>query len=174
MVDLLTYALDPAAYDCQPFLAYADSELTDLVDLTGKTVIDVGAGTGRLAFAAAPLAKVVFAVEPVANLRDYMRAKALGRGLSNLYPVDGLITAIPFPAGFAHVTLGGHVFGDDPEEEYAELLRVTQPGGTIVLLPGNNDGDNQAHAFLSAQGFQWARFIEPPNDAVRKYWKVVE
>ena len=33
-------------------------ELTDLADYDGATVIDVGAGTGRLALTVAPLARV--------------------------------------------------------------------------------------------------------------------
>jgi len=68
--DLLVYAVDPAIYDAQPFLGWDDQELTGLVDFGGKTVLDIGAGTGRLAFvAAAAGAAVVFAVEPVENLR---------------------------------------------------------------------------------------------------------
>ena len=47
--------------------------MTSLVDFTGKDVIDVGAGTGRLALTVAPLARVVFAVEPVGNLRTFLK-----------------------------------------------------------------------------------------------------
>lgn len=170
--DLLVYAIDPAIYDALPFLGWDDSELTDLVDFTGKTVLDVGAGTGRLAFAAAAAgAGAIYAVEPVANLRAYLKARARARGVENFYPVDGLITDIPFTAGFADITLGGHVFGDFPEQEIAELERVTRPGGWIVLCPGNCDTDSRDHNILTAHGFEWRAFIEPPTDRVRKYWK---
>ncbi len=53
LIDLLVYAVDPTCYDRQPFLGWDTSELTGLVDFAGKTVLDIGAGTGRLAFAAA-------------------------------------------------------------------------------------------------------------------------
>lgn len=171
--DLLVYALDPSVYDAQPFLAWDSKELTGLVDFTGQTVIDVGAGTGRLTFVAAPAAKLVFAVDPVSNLRRYLRDKAHRLGFLNVYAVDGLITAIPFPDGFADVTMGGHVFGDWPEAELRELERVTRPGGQVVLCPGNRDVDDAVHQFLVGQGFRWAAFEEPRDGWVRKYWKTI-
>jgi len=147
--------------------------LTSLVNFSGKTVIDVGSGTGRLVFVAAQAATAVFAVEPVTNLRYYLKEKARKHGMTNIYPVDGLITDMPFPDGFADVTMGGHVFGDEPDAELSELVRVTKPGGTIILCPGNDDKDNERHDFLVSQGFSWERFVEPPDDRVRKYWKTI-
>jgi SAM-dependent methyltransferase len=173
MTDLIVYATDPAVYDAQPFLNWDSNELLTLTDFTGKTVIDVGAGTGRLTFTVAEKAAAVFAVEPVGNLRQYIREKAQARGQRNVFPVDGLITAIPFPDQFAEVVMGGHVFGDDLEGEYRELARVTQSGGMIILCPGNNDKDNEIHRFLLAQGFAWSRFEEPRDGIKRKYWKSV-
>lgn len=169
--DLLVYVVDPAIYDSQPFFGWDSGELTSLVDFTGKTVLDIGAGTGRLTFVAAEEAKAVFAVEPVANLRHCIRMKALDKGCANVYPVDGLVTEIPFPDGFADVVMGGHVFGDEPEKEYSELARVTKPGGMIILCPGNRDEDNDRHRFLVSNGFLWARFEEPVDGMMRKYWK---
>jgi SAM-dependent methyltransferase len=178
--DLLTYVLDPAIYDAQPFLGWDSRELTALADWAGATVLDVGAGTGRLAFTvAAAGARAVFAVEPVANLRDYMRQKARALAQPAVYPVDGLLTDLPFPDAFADHTVCGHAFGDAPAAEYAELHRVTRPGGLIILCPGNVDQDNEIHHFLLAQGFQWGRFHEPEradrprNGWKRKYWKQV-
>jgi len=167
--DLLVYVHDPSIYDAQPFLKWDDRELTSLVDFSGKTVVDVGAGTGRLTFAVKD-ARAVFSVEPVANLRAYIRRKAHEREMTNIYPVDGLITQIPFHDQFADITMGGHVFGDEPEAEYAELRRVTRPGGSIILCPGNRDVDDAAHHFLLSKDFRWERFEEPNSGMVRKYW----
>lgn len=171
--DLVTYVVDPAVYDALPFMKWDTQELTSVVDFTAKTVIDVGAGTGRLALVAAQTAAAVFAVEPVANLRQYLMDKARDQGLKNVYPVDGLITDLPFPDAFANVTMGGHVFGDLPAEEYAEMARVTRPGGMVILCPGGADRDTEAHAFLLSQGFEWSRFEEPVAGWMRKYWKRV-
>jgi SAM-dependent methyltransferase len=170
--DLVVYAVDPQIYEDLPFLGWDEAELTSLTDFRGKTVIDIGAGTGRLAFVAAEAgAQTVFAVEPVGNLRRFIKEKAHKRGLDNVFAVDGLITEITFPNGFADVVMGGHVFGDNPEVECVEMARVTCKGGMIILCPGNNDEDEGWHQFLVAQGFEWSRFIEPPKSVKRKYWK---
>lgn len=174
MTDLVIYAVDPSVYEAQPFLDWDSNELLSLADFTGKTVIDVGAGTGKLTFLVAEQAEAVFAVDPVTNLRNYLKQKARARGLANVYPVDGLITDIPFPPEFADITMAGHVFGEYLEREYEELLRVTQSGGLIILCPGNNDLDNDTHTFLLSHEFEWSRFEEPRDGMKRKYWKVVE
>jgi SAM-dependent methyltransferase len=173
MTDLIVYALDPAAYDRQPFLGWDTNELLTMVDFAGKTVIDVGAGTGRLTLPVAEMARTVFAVEPVANLRAYLKDKARAKGLRNVYPADGLITDIPFPEQTADVTMGGHVFGELLEAEYHELQRVTRPGGMIILCPGNDDTDNGTHRFLAERDFEWSRFEEPRDGWKRKYWRTV-
>ena len=171
--DLMIYVHDPEIYDAQSFLNWDSDELTSLVDFRDKTVLDIGAGTGQLTFLAAD-ARAVFPVEPVANLRLYIRQKAQEKGLNNIFPVDGLITEIPFPDGFSDVTMGGHVFGDAPEAEYAEMLRVTRKGGMVILCPGNTDDDNECHEFLVSRGLQWSRFEEPGDDGMkRKYWRTV-
>jgi SAM-dependent methyltransferase len=171
--DLVVYAVDPAIYDALPFNAWDSDELRMLVDWHAKTVIDVGSGTGRLAFVAAEAgAHAVFAVEPVGNLRRYIMEKAHEGGLRNVFAVDGLITDLPFPDGFADVTMGGHVFGGDPPAEYAELKRVTRLGGMIILCPGSSKTETAAHEFLEAQGFAWSWFEEPEYGKKRKYWKM--
>lgn len=172
--DLVVYVVDPTIYDAQPFLGWDSNELLGLTDFRGKIVIDIGSGTGRLAFCVAELAAVVFAAEPVGNLRRYIKQKAKAQNISNIFPVDGLITDLPFPDGFADICMGGHVFGDHPEAEYAEMKRVTKAGGMIILCPGSSLNETKAHEFLVSQGFSWANFEEPQDGTKRKYWKVVE
>jgi SAM-dependent methyltransferase len=174
MMDFMVYALDPSVYDAQPFLNWDSTELLALADFTGKTVIDIGTGTGRLALTVADTARFVFAIEPVASLRTYLKEKTRKQQIGNVYVLDGLITDIPFPNQFADITMGGHVFGADLIEEYNEMMRVTKSGGMIILCPGNNDMDNDVHQFLVSHGFEWSRFNEPQDGVKRKYWKTVE
>jgi SAM-dependent methyltransferase len=172
--DLVVYAVDPTIYDAQPCLGWDSNELRGLTNFSGKIVIDIGSGTGRLAFIAAESALVVFAVEPVGNLRLYIKQKARAQNLTNIFPVDGLITDLPFPDGFADITMGGHVFGGHPEGEYAEMKRVTKSGGMILLCPGSSLPETKAHDYLVRRGFSWSLFEEPQDGMKRKYWKQIE
>ncbi|MHC4341126.1 MAG: hypothetical protein ACYSX0_13060, partial [Planctomycetota bacterium] len=52
--DWLIYVLDPARYDALPFQGWDSNEFLNLTDFRGKRVIDIGAGTGRLAFTVSP------------------------------------------------------------------------------------------------------------------------
>ncbi|NSW50995.1 MAG: methyltransferase domain-containing protein [Anaerolineae bacterium] len=173
--DLLTYAVAPENYAAQEFLSYDDRELLELADFTGKIVLDIGAGTGRLTFIAAQArARAVYAVEPVGNLRHYLRQQAQLRQLPAVYAVDGTITHIPFHDQFADIVLGGHVFGDEMDAELAECQRVVKPGGQIIFCPGSARAEGKQHEYLLGHGFQYADFIEPPADHVRKYWKTID
>ena len=171
--DWIAYVWDPHLYDRQPFMFETPSGLFSPIDISDKWILDVGAGTGRLSFLVAPACKVVYACEPVGNLRDYIREEAKRRNIRNLYVVDGLIEMLPFPDGTFDVVIGGYVFGDDVPAEMGELQRVTKTGGSIVLCPGNADTDNETHSFLIERGFAWERYEESKGIMVRKYWASV-
>jgi SAM-dependent methyltransferase len=174
MHDWLIYILDPAKYDRLEFLSWDDTSLLGMADFKHKVVVDIGAGTGRLAFAVASTASIVYAIEPVANLRRYIWKKRDELGFDNVFPLDGSITRIPLPDDFADITMAGHVFGDQPEEEYAEMERVTREGGMILLHPGTNaNSENKAHQFLVENGFEFDTFEEPGDGTKRKYWKTI-
>ena len=174
MHDWIIYVLDPALYDKLAFLNWDDSSLLEMADFKNKIVLDIGSGTGRLAYTVAPLARVVYAVEPVANLRRYLYEKNRRLGVKNLYPLDGSITQIPLEDNFADIVLAGHVFGDDFDAEYTEMRRVVRDGGMILLHPGANAGDeNPAHIYLLNKGFDFGVFEEPVDGLKRKYWKTI-
>jgi len=173
--DWLVYVLNPAKYDELEFLNWDDDSLLSMTDFKDKVVIDIGSGTGRLAFTVAPLADVVYAVEPVANLRRYIREKSVQLGMDNIYPIDGTITQIPLPDDFADIVMLGHVFGDFPKEECDEMTRVVRSGGMILLHPGTNTNPKSKPAeYLVQQGFEFDIFEEPTVGKFRKYWKTIE
>lgn len=172
VADWLVYVVRPEAYDALPFLRWPDEELTALVDPRGRVVLDVGSGTGRLLEPLIADAATAFAVEPIANLRRYLKSKFAAHG-DKLFVLDGLVTEIPLPDGTADVTVAGHVYGDEPEREIAELERVTRPGGTVVFCPACNDVDDDGHRTLVEAGYAWSTFVEPGEGPKRKYWRTV-
>jgi len=112
------------------------SQLFELADFSGKTVLDVGSGSGRLAFAAAEIAQEVYASEPVGTLREYLRGKIKHEGITNMRVVDGLVTELPFSDSMFDIVMSGHVVGDFWDEEIAELTRVCKSGGWLLDCPG--------------------------------------
>ena len=174
MQDWLIYLLDPERYDHLAFLAWDDNSLLSMADFRDKIVVDIGSGTGRLAFTVVPYAKVVYAVEPVSNLRRFLLEKRVKLAVDNLYPIDGTITEIPFPENFADILMAGHVFGEHPEQEYQEMHRVVRNGGLILLHPGTNaNSEDEAHHFLVNRAFEFYHFEEPGEGLKRKYWKTI-
>ena len=90
----------------------------------GKTVVDVGAGTGKLTRLLPTTRAHVIAVEPVAE----MRAK-----LTGVQALDGTAEEIPLPDGSADVITVAQAFHwFDHERALPELHRVLKPGGTFA------------------------------------------
>ena len=127
-----------------------------LVDLRGKIVLDIGAGTGRLAFAAAKLATRVYASEPCDMLREFMRDKIKREQISNVKVLDGEVMNLPYEDSTFDVVLAGHVVGDFYDEEIAEMTRVTKNGGTIVCCNGDDEFKRTApNQELVSRGFEF-------------------
>jgi len=151
-----------------------DSErLLSITDFTDKVVLDIGSGTGRLAFAAAAIAKTVFASEPVDRMREFIREKQKRLKVDNLYVIDGIIESIPFPDESFDIVMSGHVFGDDVKKEWNEMNRVTKPGGYIIDCPGEDDrkkpeGPSKEKIEL---GFEYLHYVSKFGGDVYRYWK---
>lgn len=118
----------------------------EFADLRGdERALDVGTGAGAMALALAPLVREVVGVDPVPELLALARARAL----PNTGFVQGDGTTLPFPDGAfdlvgTHRTLH-HV--ERPELVVAELARVTQPGGRVLVVDQLAPED-EAHAAM--------------------------
>jgi SAM-dependent methyltransferase len=126
-----------------------------------------------VAFDATLSARHVFAVEPVATLRQYVRDKAARLGIDNLYVLDGFLDAIPLPGGTADVLLTCQAIGWNLSEELAEIERVVKKGGTAMHLfgaPGAAQPHNPLHQPLLADGYQ-AGAYEEGGVHILTYWK---
>ena len=97
-----------------------------------ERALDVGTGTGALAFALAPLVASVVGVDPEPVLLERAREHAP----PNAEFVEGDATALPFPAGSFDLsgTLRTLHHVHRPELAVAELARVTRPGGHVLVI----------------------------------------
>ena len=126
-------------------------------DLRGKTVLDVGAGSGRASFECLRYgAKLVYAVEPSPGLLHILEQKLTAQPVGNrMVVLRGSFDHIPLADCSVNVTVSCSAFTAEPEQGgepgLAELRRVTKRGGKIVLIwPRREDYD-----WLNAHGFHY-------------------
>jgi SAM-dependent methyltransferase len=96
----------------------------------GRRVVDLAAGTGKLTTLLAPLGAQLLAVEPVAGMRQILRAAVpdvptLAATAEELPFADGSLDAVTAAQAF-------HWF--DAERALPEIRRVLRPGGRLGLL----------------------------------------
>jgi ubiquinone/menaquinone biosynthesis C-methylase UbiE len=128
----------------------------------GETVLDLGAGTGAVTFAAEARAGYTVGVDfAAAMLAIAQRQKGPqpGRPLS-FY--QGNMGQLPHPGGTFAVALASFGFnGIDPGQVFPEVLRVLQPGGRLLFQEwGRVEAASQlvkdavkAHRVKQAEGF---------------------
>jgi SAM-dependent methyltransferase len=97
---------------------------------SGRTVLDLAAGTGKLTRALVRTGARVIAVEPVAGMRAHLTA-SLGPG----DVLDGTAEAIPLPdASVDAVTVAQAFHWFDPDRAPQEIHRVTRPGAKLAVV----------------------------------------
>ncbi len=162
------------AEKCDFIYGWNKERLYELCALEGKTVLDVGSGTGRLAFAAAEKAAFVTAGEPVDSLREFMRDEISRRGIRNMRVCDGFCDCLPFPDSSFDVVMSGHVVGDRFREEVDELTRVAKPGGWLLDVPGDQRRKTRRNERLLADGWEEMAYTGTFGETTYRYRKQVK
>jgi len=163
--------------NCQYIRDWDRERLYEMADFKDKIVLDVGAGSGRLTFAAAALAKEVYASEPVETMREFVRSKAKREGITNVRVAEALVTSIPYPDSLFDIVMSGHVVGDDWDAEIAELTRVCKPGGWLLDCPGDeteNYDRGEQQDELVKRGWEKMQYIGNGGGSVYRYRKQKE
>ncbi|MDR2648129.1 MAG: class I SAM-dependent methyltransferase [Clostridiales bacterium] len=162
--------------NCHYIRTWDKERLYEMVDFRNKVVLDVGAGSGRLTFAAAVLAKEVYASEPVETMREFIRNKAKREGVANIRVAEALVTSIPYPDNSFDIVMSGHVVGDDWDAEIAELTRVCKSGGWLLDCPGDetdNYDRGEQHNPLVQRGWEEMRYVGNGGGNVYRYRKQI-
>ncbi len=132
--------------------------LCEAVDVcAGERVLDVAAGNGNAALAAARRGAVVTATDYVPALLERAVARATADGVA-LDTREADAEALPFDDGDFDVVLStfGVMFTPQPPVAAAELLRVCRPAGRIGLTNWTPDG------FIGQMFRIVGRYVPPP------------
>jgi SAM-dependent methyltransferase len=109
----------------------------------GLNVLDLGCGDGTTAIPAARLGADVLGVDIARNLVEAGNKRALKEGLTNCTFQEGDASDLPELKDDTFdlvVTIFGAMFAPKPFEVAKEMVRVTRPGGRIVMgnwIPGD-------------------------------------
>ncbi|MFP5318245.1 MAG: class I SAM-dependent methyltransferase [Acidimicrobiia bacterium] len=130
----------------------------------GRTVVDLGAGTGKLTRLLVPTGARVVAVEPSGGMRAELQGAVPAAEV-----FDGTAESIPLDDGAAAAAVAAQAFHwFDGDRALAEIARVVEPGGTLALIWN-----------VRERSVDWverlADVIEPYRDGVPTYrsgdWK---
>jgi SAM-dependent methyltransferase len=109
----------------------------------GLKVLDLGSGDGTTAVPAAKLGADVLGVDIASNLVEAGNARAHSLGLTNLRFQEGDasdLNELEDDSFDLVVSIFGAMFAPRPDEVAREMVRVTRPGGRIVMgnwIPGD-------------------------------------
>ena len=159
--------------NCPYIYNWNKERLFELADFNDKIVLDVGAGTGRLTFAAAEKAKHVYASEPVDRLREFMRDKIKQENIKNVTVLDGLADWLPFEDNTFDIVMSGHVVGDNFEKEMNELERVVKSGGWILDCVGENSSKDKLRDEMTKRGYEYLYYVSKTGGDIYRYRKQI-
>src|SRR5438874_10681166 len=99
-------------------------------------VLDLGCGDGTTALPEAKLGADVLGIDVARNLVEAGKRRAAERGLTNLKFQEGdasNLEQVPDKSFDLVVSIFGAMFAPKPFEVAKEMVRVTRPGGRIVM-----------------------------------------
>lgn len=176
IADLIIYNKYPEVYDEQSGLNWDMSELSSVTSLQGKTIVDAGAGTGRLAFLVASVAGTVYAMDPACSMRRFVRDKATRINANNLFAIDGFLDSIPLPDNSVDVLMTSNAIGWNLEDELVEIERVIRPyGHAIHLMKSDVQVENPFHDLLTSADWKYDYIRSEVDEGMKlKYYKEVK
>lgn len=119
------------------FLGLRDEIIRRAQPQLDDVVVDVGAGTGLLTLALAPLVGKVWAIDVSAAMIDYLTTKAASGELDNVEAASATAVSLPLVDEATTLVVSNycyhHLSDPDKERGLEEAYRVLQPGGRLVI-----------------------------------------
>jgi demethylmenaquinone methyltransferase/2-methoxy-6-polyprenyl-1,4-benzoquinol methylase len=102
----------------------------------GMAVLDIGAGTGDLSFAAAALGAQVVAIDVSPGMLAVLARRTSDAQRERIRPLIGSAESLPLPDGSVDRIVTGFTVRNvgDLGRAFAEFRRVLRPGGRAVML----------------------------------------
>lgn len=158
--------------------------LLERIDFKGKSVIDLGAGTGYLSLELAKHARVVFAIDQSQNMLEQIKARADRQNLSNVFTLISDVNSISFHSNQIDIVTMNmalhHI--QDPVLIIREIHRLLNEEGIVVISDVmKHEGawakkemhdvwlgfdKNQIEVWLETNGFIEIDFVETKYQAV--------
>jgi SAM-dependent methyltransferase len=148
----LVYELEPELWDAVSQAEPIHPALLALLEIDGRRVLEVAAGSGRLTGYLCPRAAELVCVEPSSGLRRILVSRCPSADVRS-----GFFNALPIVDGWAELTVCCASFQPDPDA-VVELERATKPGGVLALISPDSP------EWFVERG--WERLSFDPTDVV--------
>ena len=124
----MVYELEPELWDAVSQAEPIHPGVLAQLEIEGRRVLEVAAGSGRLTVYLCPRAGELVCVEPSSGLRHILASRCRGADIR-----AGFFDALPIADGWADLTVSCASIPPDPST-VLELERATAIGGVIALI----------------------------------------
>jgi SAM-dependent methyltransferase len=169
----LLYRLEPELYDRLVSAERLHPRVLGWLPRDVDTVVEIGAGAGRLTLELIGRAREVVAIEPAMPLRQILTRKLADADHGDrARVVHGFFDDLPVASGFADLVVACSAFTPAPghggEAGLSEMERVCRPGGCVAIIwPNHLD-------WLAAHGYEYVRFEGPMAAGFASHQEAVE
>jgi SAM-dependent methyltransferase len=148
----MVYELEPELWDAVSQAEPIHPQILAKLEIDGRRVLEVAAGSGRLTVYLCPRAGELVCVEPSSGLRRILAGRCPSADVR-----AGFFQALPIADGWADLTVCCASVPPDPGV-VLELERATTRGGMLALIGPESPDWFQAHG--------WDRLSFDPSDVV--------
>jgi hypothetical protein len=148
----MVYELEPELWDAVSQAEPIHPQILAKLEIDGRRVLEVAAGSGRLTVYLCPRAAELVCVEPSSGLRRILGGRCPRADLR-----AGFFHPLPIADGWSDLTVSCASIPPDPGV-VLELERATARGGTLALISPESPDWFQAHG--------WERLSFDPTEVV--------